>query len=94
MEKQEKKQVTNSILIKEGESFEMSGVLRVDDFDKDEINLDTNLGSLIIKGKNLHIAHLLLEEQQLVVEGEIRGVYFEDQTKQKKRGSLLKRLTR
>ena len=34
----------NSILIKDGNFLQMQGVLRVDDFDKDEINLVTNLG--------------------------------------------------
>lgn len=84
----------NNIVIKNGELLEMSGVKAVVDFDKDEINLDTNLGFLIIKGKDLHIGHLLLEEQQLVVEGNIQAVYFEDTSRQKKKENFLKRLTR
>lgn len=83
----------NSICINDGKFLELHGVLRVDDFDKDEINLDTNLGPLIIRGRDLHIAQLLLEEEQLSVEGEITSVCFEE-SKPKKQGSFLKRLTK
>ncbi len=55
----------NSLLIKDGNYLELVGVLRVDDFDKEEINLDTNLGPLTIKGRELHIAQLLLENEEL-----------------------------
>lgn len=83
----------NSITIKDGRFLELHGVLRVDDFDKDEINLDTNLGPLLIRGRELHIAQLLLEQEELAVEGEIRSVSFEE-GKAKKQGGFLKRLTR
>lgn len=83
----------NSILIKDGNFLDMQGVLRVDDFDKDEINLDTNLGPLIIKGRDLHIAQLLLEEEKLAVEGEISSVCFAE-PKPKKQGGFFKRLTK
>lgn len=83
----------NSILIKDGNFLQMQGVLRVDDFDKDEINLATNLGPLVIKGRELHIAQLLLENEELAVEGEICSVCFEE-PKQKKQGGFFKRLTK
>ncbi len=83
----------NSILIKDGNFLQMHGVLRVEDFDKEEINLDTNLGPLVIKGHELHIAQLLLENEELAVEGEICSVCFEE-PKPKKQGSFFKRLTK
>ncbi len=83
----------NSICVQEGKFLELHGVLKVEDFDKDEINLDTNLGPLTIKGRELHIAQLVLEEEQMTVEGEIRSVCFEE-GKAKKQGGLLKRLTK
>ena len=83
----------NSILIKDGNFLELHGVLRVDDFDKEEINLATNLGPLVIKGHDLHIAQLLLENEELAVEGEILSVCF-DEAKPKKQGSFFKRLTK
>ena len=83
----------NSLLIKDGNYLELVGVLRVDDFDKEEINLDTNLGPLTIKGRELHIAQLLLENEELAVEGEIACVCFEE-PKPKKQGNFFKRLTK
>lgn len=86
---------SNTIMIRDGKLLELQGVLRVDDFDKDTINLDTNLGPLVIRGKELHIAQLLLEHEALTVEGEIVSVVFEDgRGGAKKQGSFFKRLTR
>lgn len=86
---------SNTIMIREGKLLELQGVLRVDDFDKDTINLDTNLGPLVIRGRELHIAQLLLEHEALTVEGEISSVCFEDaRGGAKKQGGFFKRLTR
>jgi sporulation protein YabP len=85
----------NSILIKNRNFLEMHGVQRVEDFDNEEIHLDTNRGALIIRGRDLHIAQLLLEKEELSVEGEIDSLSFEEgKARQKKQGSFLKRITK
>lgn len=87
--------VENIITISGGKVLRMQGVLRVDDFDKGRIDLDTTLGRLTIRGRGLHIAQLVLEEQALTVEGEIVAVAFDEgKSGGRKQNSLLKRLTR
>lgn len=80
------------------EKLDMVGVTKVEDFDKNSIYLETILGDFVIKGKDLHIAQLLLEEEKLSVIGEIVSLEFVDglhkKNEHKKGGGLFKRITR
>lgn len=83
----------NTIFIRERKLLELHGVLRLEDFDKEQVNLETTLGRLVVRGRDLHVAQLLLEQGELSVEGEIDSLSFEE-TVAKKRGNLLHRLTK
>lgn len=59
----------------------LKGVQHVGTFDEYEINLDTNMGYVSIKGEGMHITHLNLELGDLTVEGYINGIeYIEGKT--------------
>ena len=47
----------------------VSGISDVLSFDENEILLDTDMGMLTIKGKNLHIGRLSLELGEVDMEG-------------------------
>lgn len=49
--------------------IEISGVLNVDSFDDQEIVLETEQGLLAMRGEEMHIKHLNLEQGQLLIEG-------------------------
>lgn len=80
------------------EKLDLVGVLKVEDFDKNKILLETVLGMFVIKGNDLHISQLLLEEEKLSVSGNINTMEFTDGEHQKncrKKGAgILNRLTR
>ncbi len=77
------------------EQLDLVGVLKVEDFDKSRILLETALGPFVIKGQDLHIAELLLEEEKLSVHGSIAALEFVDgDHKSGKKKSLFNRLTR
>ncbi|RQD78549.1 MAG: sporulation protein YabP [Candidatus Syntrophonatronum acetioxidans] len=80
------------------EYMEISGVLHVDSFDDEEILLETELGLLAVRGEELHIKHLNLEEGELNIEGFILELaYSEERGTQGLRGKgkgLLERLFR
>lgn len=64
-------------------------------FDENEIVLDTEMGLLTIKGKNLHISRLTLELGEADLEGKVDSmVYSERGHKKKQEGSLISRLLR
>lgn len=56
----------------------IEGVENVESFDDHEILLDTKMGLLILKGQNLHIVQLNLEDGTLVVDGLCKTLDFAD----------------
>ncbi|WP_209978405.1 sporulation protein YabP [Paenibacillus eucommiae] len=58
--------------------LEISGVLNVESFDSEEFVLETELGFLTIKGQNLHIKNLSLEQGLVVIEGTVNGLTYAD----------------
>lgn len=92
-EQGEQRQVANSIEIKDRRMLKLCGVERVEDFDKEQVNLATTVGRLVVRGHDLHIAQLLLEQEELTMEGEIDSLSFEEESGARRR-SLLSRLTK
>lgn len=71
----------------------ISGVVDVLAFDVNEIRLETELGLLTVKGKELHISRLTLERGEVDLEGTVDSlVYSSGSGKGKKQGSGWKRL--
>jgi len=60
------------------ESLTATGVLDVVSFDEETIIAETELGMLIIRGINLHVNRLNLENGELAIDGEISSVTYED----------------
>ncbi|RXZ79285.1 sporulation protein YabP [Paenibacillaceae bacterium] len=67
--------------------LDISGVSNVDSFDNEEFLLETECGFLAIKGQNLHIKHLNLEQGQVAIEGLVHSLaYLDGQTSGKAKG--------
>ena len=60
------------------ESMTATGVLDVVSFDEETIIAETELGMLIIRGINLHVNRLNLENGELAIDGEISSITYED----------------
>lgn len=69
----------------------ISGVMDVNEFDSNEISLDTTMGRLIIKGKNLKVKGLNLERGEAEIEGSIDSMVY---TAKVSGESVMKRLFR
>lgn len=54
----------------------LSGVLDVQGFDEETVNIVTTLGVLIVKGSSLHISKLSLETSEVVIDGEIHSMHY------------------
>ncbi len=71
------------------EKIEISGVINVDSFDDQEIILETEQGLLAMRGEDMHIKHLNLEQGELSIKGfllelaysEAKGSRFKDRGK-------------
>lgn len=72
-----------------------TGIIDVISFDISAILLETELGMLTIKGKNLHVNRLSLEKGEVDMEGTIVSIEYSEVPKMKeKAGSVMGRLFR
>ena len=63
------------------ESMDVVGVVDVESFDNEEIIMDTEMGLLAIKGENLHIKHLNLEQGEVKITGLVMELAYAEQKK-------------
>ncbi|AZS13080.1 sporulation protein YabP [Paenibacillus motobuensis] len=56
--------------------LEISGVQNVESFDSEEFLLQTELGHLTIRGQNLHIKNLNLEQGLVSIEGLVNSLSY------------------
>jgi len=93
-EKKKVPSVQHKLVLVERESMSIDGVSNVESFDDEEVILETNAGILIVKGKELHIKQLNLDEGNLAVEGYIQAMEYVEEAGAKKAKGLLGRLLR
>lgn len=74
------------LLIQNREAVEVTGVINVDSFDDEEVILETEQGLLAIRGDDLHIKKLSLENGELAVEGLVLELAYFDDKRTRDRG--------
>lgn len=67
---------SHALSIVSREQVQITGVLGVDNFDDEEVTLETDLGALTIRGEELHIKQLDLETGRLEVEGYVTSLQY------------------
>lgn len=82
----------HNLIIEGRASVSVSGVEDVESFDEAEIVLFTSAGMLIVRGRDLHIEKLSLDGGELIINGQVDSVQYEDATPAK--GSFWSRLLR
>jgi sporulation protein YabP len=92
MEEKEKT-LNHRVLMTNRQSGSFSGVVDVLSFDVNEILLETGLGMLLIKGKELHVNRLSLEKGEVELSGQIDAISYSKVPDQRKE-SLMARLFR
>ncbi|MCC3377468.1 sporulation protein YabP [Cohnella sp. REN36] len=67
--------------------MDITGVSNVESFDNEEFLLDTECGFLAVRGQNLHMKNLSLEQGLVSIEGYINSlVYLDGNTGGKSKG--------
>lgn len=92
--KQPVTQLSHSLTMENREKLCISGVEDVDSFNDTVVVLQTNMGLLTIKGEDLHINKLNVENGELLVEGGIDSCEYSDNDISKREGSFFSRLFR
>ncbi|MFD2170686.1 sporulation protein YabP [Tumebacillus lipolyticus] len=69
----------HEVILRNRQNLELTGVLNVESFDAQEFVLKTQYGFLAIRGENLHIKTLNLENGIVAIEGLILDMgYFDE----------------
>ena len=89
-EKTNKKHTLNLV---EREKMVLSGVKEVFSFDEQLIELETSKGYLDIRGENLHIIKMNVDEGDIAIEGTVCEMIYHDSVGiGKKKGSVMSKL--
>ena len=81
-------QKSNTISILSRKQISITGVNDIINFDESSILLSTECGKLIIEGNNLQITTLDVDSGNLVVQGTVNSVYYNESEKDNKHGLL------
>ena len=72
------REVYHQFTLENREKMDLVGVVNVESFDNEEIIMDTEMGLLAIRGENLHIKHLNLEQGEVKVTGLVMELAYSD----------------
>lgn len=90
---EEKMGTSHKIMLNNREKGTITGILDVLSFDENTIVLDTDMGLLTIRGKDLHVSRLTLEKGEIDIEGRTDSLTYSSNEAHRKSGqSLLARL--
>lgn len=83
---------SHSIHIENRELVSITGVKDVGSFNESEVILLTDGGGLTVEGSDLHITKLDLDDGQIIIEGQLSALEYDDM--QPVKGSLFSRMFR
>ncbi|GFZ82323.1 spore protein YabP [Compostibacillus humi] len=84
----------HSVKITNRRNLEISGVKEVDSFDNEEFLLETVMGYLIIRGQNLQLKNLDVNEGIVTIKGKIYELSYVDEQGQEKAKGFFSKLFR
>lgn len=84
--------VIQNIILENRGKLTISGVLDVLSFDDQVVILETELGLLNVKGENLRINKLSIDTSEVIVEGEISSLNYNDKENNKTSGGLISKI--
>ena len=84
------REMPHTVILEGREKLSISGVVDVQSFDEDQVLLETVRGMLVVRGQGLHVERLQLEAGELLVEGEVGCLEYDDSVQP--RGGFFSRL--
>lgn len=70
--------MSHHLILQDRQFLELSGVSDVDSFDDTVVVAHTAVGSLLVRGRELHVTRLDLEDTALRIEGHIDSLVYEE----------------
>ncbi|HZW67848.1 MAG TPA: sporulation protein YabP [Pseudogracilibacillus sp.] len=79
------------VIIHNRNEVEINGVKEVDSFDHEEFLLETTMGYLLVRGRNLQLKSLHVEEGIVQIEGKLNEMlYVDEQIEERAKGLFSK----
>lgn len=86
--------IIQTLTLENRERLGITGVERVESFNNENVILATNRGKLTIKGNNISISKLNVEEGRLSVNGRIDSLLYSENSTEKEKVGLVKKIFR
>lgn len=83
-----------NLILENREKLSISGVIDVESFNDECVVVETELGTLIVKGIDLHINKLNIDSSELGIEGEIISCEYSDRESRSRGGGFFARMFR
>ena len=83
-------ELNHNIIMEDRKKISLSGVVDIHSFDDELILTETQCGILTIKGSDLKMNKLNLENNELIIEGQIAAIAYSDINNAKKSGFMNK----
>lgn len=84
--------VIHNVIIESRKKISVSAVEDMECFDDEKVVIYTSMGVMTVLGKNFHINRLSLDTGEIIIEGDIDGVFYETEKKTEKQSFLQKLL--
>jgi len=92
MADEKRRDMRHTVVLEKREYASVTGVLDVISFDEESVICETEMGTLIIKGEDLHVVKINLEDGDLMVEGNITGLDYEESGSFGQKSSFLSKI--
>ncbi|MGN0159498.1 MAG: sporulation protein YabP [Brotaphodocola sp.] len=79
----------HSCLMQNRSSVSLTGVREVVSFDEEQVVMDTDMGLLTLKGKELHVSRLTVEKGEVDIDGNVESVAYSSNEAYRKAGQSL-----
>ena len=83
-----KSMIPHNMIMENREKLTLTGVIDIHSFDDELVLVETNMGILTIKGNDLKMNKLNLDNNELIVEGKMVALVYSDSEIGKKGGML------
>ena len=82
----------HNITLSERKNIVITGLKKIESFDKLEFNMETTLGNLVIKGSELEIVKLDTYQGNITIKGKVNSLTYNDEKPKSKEDGFLGKL--
>ncbi len=93
MDKNISNTINHQIQINDRKEIKITGIKKIENFDKEEFFIESKMGYILIKGENLELLKLDTIQGILFIQGNINSlIYIEEGKKKQKKESVFSKL--